>query len=680
MLIFDQLKKDDPQLRVLALVVLSGLGILLAGLWWVQVVSAREYQAHLDTQSYRTVRIPAARGRILDRNGAVLAENKPVYNISLYLEELQKQFNAVERREALRVRAELKSQAADLEKKLGRSLNKTERKQFIIDAKRRSGLREQARLEVASSVVSEISARLHQPIALDADAFERHYATRLALPYPVIKNLTPTQLALFEEQATDVPGVDLEVQSLRLYPGGTCAAHVLGFLQRNDDSAEGEESFFSYRLPDYRGLVGIEAGYDRELRGMAGAKSVLVNNVGYRQTERVWSPAEPGQNVVLTLDARIQEAAEHSLQNVFGPTTRGAVVVMDVNSGDILAIASSPTLDPNIFVTGITKTNWDKITELRAQLNRATQENYAPGSIFKMVVGLAALEAGLNPNEIHQAEANPEDPRHAMILVGRRPWKDLAPPGPYDFKRALKMSSNSYFITAGLRTGPEAIVRLGQHFHLGERSGLPTRQEVAGFFPSRQRVSIGWTDGNTANLSIGQDPVLVTPLQIAALTAAVANGGKLYWPRLVDRLEPQEPAPGVSPVIFPRAQVRDELNVRPRSLEILQAAMLADVEEPDGTGKRAAVPGLRICGKTGTAQVKNLQGEKTGQTTWFASFAPYGAPKYAVVVMIENGASGGETCAPVAGKIYAVLAPGALASSPATTTAGRDAGVHGKTP
>src|ERR1022692_2723086 len=345
MLIFDQLKKDDPQLRLVAIIVLGSLGVLLGGLWWVQVVSARDYQANLETQSFRTVRIPAVRGKILDRNGIALAENRPSYNVSLYLEELRRSFETAYVGEAVRARAELKQQQSELVKKLNRKLTKEERRQFNLTMKQRELLRQKARYEVASNVVMQVSQRLRQPLWLNPTNFERHYETRLALPCPVVTNLSAAQIALFEEQSTSPMGVDLEVQSTRYYPFETTAAHVLGHLRRDDDSKEGEEAFFSFRLPDYRGDVGVECGFDKELRGTAGAKSGLVNNAGYRQTENVWSPAQPGQNVVLTIDLRIQQAAEQALP-LFGPTTRGAVVVMDVLNGDILAMASSPTLNP----------------------------------------------------------------------------------------------------------------------------------------------------------------------------------------------------------------------------------------------------------------------------------------------------------------------------------------------
>jgi len=659
MLIFDQLRKDDPQLRIVALLVLAGLGMLLTGLWWVQIVSARDYQANLETQSFRTVRIPAVRGKILDRNGTVLAENRPTYNVSLYLDELRKSFDTVYSEKAARARRELAEEQKELSKRLNRKLTKAERRQFILTWKEKARLRQQARYMVASNVVVQVSRRLRQPLSLNATSFERHYQSRLALPCPVLTDLTPAQIALFEEQSTGTVGVDLEVQSTRCYPYGTTAAHILGHLRRDDDSKEGEMAFFSYRLPDYRGVVGIEYGCDKELRGTAGAKSVLVNNMGYRQTENVWSPAEPGRTVVLTLDLRIQQAAERALQEVFGPATRGAAVVMDVDSGDILAMASSPRFNPNSFIPSLSHAEARRITELQAEKNLATQENYAAGSIFKPIVGLACLEAGLNPNSTMQ---NP-----GYIDVGKKRFGDLALPGDYDFRRALKMSCNTYFINHGLHVaGISNIVRLAQRFHLGERTGLPTRQEISGNFPSLKRVSSGWYPADTGNLCIGQGPMDVTPIQMAVVTAAIANGGKVLRPRLVARLEPADGTWGGQTDYFPSAQVRDELGVRRHNLEVLQEAMLADVEDSDGTGVKAAVPGMRIAGKTGTAQVKNAQGVLVDHITWFISFAPYDKPRYAVVAMVEGGTSGGGTCAPIVQKIYTAIQE-------------RDRGASGKT-
>jgi penicillin-binding protein 2 len=651
MLVFDQLKKNDPQLRLLAVAVLTGLLVLLAGLWWVQVVSSKDYQANLETQSFRTVRIPAVRGRIIDRNGFTLAENRPTYNVALYLEELHKPFEAAASNQIVQARSALKRQMEEQQKKLHRKLTKEERKRFVLSSKDRAVIRQAARYEVASNVVTQVSQRLRQALWLNPTNFERHFETRLALPFPVLANVTPAQIALFEEQTGGQPGVDLEIQSTRWYPYGTSAAHVLGHLKRDDESKEGEDAFFSFRLPDYRGVVGIEYGFDKELRGMAGAKSVLVNNAGYRQTENVWSPAEAGRNVVLTIDLRIQQAAEQALQRPFGAATRGAVVVMDVHTGDILAMASSPTYNPNSFLPSLSHQDAQRMTQTGSEKNCATYENYQPGSIFKTVVGLACLEAGLDP------EATIENPGY--IDVGRKPFHDLAAPGSYNFHRALKMSSNTYFIYNGLHVaGISNIVRLTQRLHLGERTGLPTLQETPGIFPSLKKVGASsWHDGDTANICIGQGPMAVTPIQMAVLASALANGGHVLWPRLVDRIESADPTAPAPPVVFPSGRVRDELGVRASHFQIVQKAMLADVEE-DGTGNQARVEGMGICGKTGTAQEKNSENQIIGEKTWFLSFAPYEQPRYAVVVMVEmppRRGSGGGTCGPIARQIYTVI-------------------------
>ncbi|HKW28679.1 MAG TPA: penicillin-binding transpeptidase domain-containing protein [Verrucomicrobiae bacterium] len=654
MLIFDELKKNDPQLRLVAMVLASGLAVLLAGLWWVQIVSAREYENHLETQSYRTVRIPAVRGKILDRNGRVLAENHPQYNLGLYLDDLRKQFDAAYGQSLARMRTVQQQRIAAEEKKLGHPLTKVERRQFALTPEQREQLHEQARFRVASDVVRQVSERLGQPLQLNAAVFDRHYEARRALPYPLLTNLDSTQIARFEEQYTGTLGLNLDLQPVRIYPFGKTAGHLLGCLQRDDSSKQGEDAYFNYYLPDYRGMVGIEAGCDAELRGRAGTEAVLVNNLGYRQSVNILSPSEPGQNVVLTLDMDIEEAATQSLERQQGADVRAAVVVMDVRTGDVLAMVSSPSIDPDYAANDPAYLADPK---LRPQINRATQENYAPGSIFKPIVGLAALEAGLDPNAIVD---NP-----GYVYVGRRHITDLAPPGQYNFRRAIIFSSNTYFITVGLRAGIEHLVRMAEKFHFGERTGLPTRQETPGIFPTLKQVSSAdWHDGDSANICIGQGEMAVTPMQMAVAYAAIANGGTILWPRLVERIEPQDPASGEAVINYPTAVVRDHLGVNARNLKILRDAMLAETQE--GTGQAAQVPGLQICGKTGTAQVMNSRNQEIDRTTWFASFAPYENPRYAVVVMMEGRTFWGATCAAIAHDIYGEIVKKANAGTPGT--------------
>lgn len=675
MLIFDQLKKNDPQLRMLALLVLAGLFVLACGLWWVQIVSAREYRANLETQSVRTIRIPAVRGKILDRNGIALAENGPTYNISLYLEELSDQFKKEYRRLRNQQIKVVTNPVPIWKRMFGYSGVRT---QYIrLSRSATDDLVWQARNNVVSNEIFQISRDLRRPLNFDPRDFKRHYLTRLALPYPVAENIGPADIAKFAEQSSNVPGMDLDLQSTRFYPFETTAAHLLGHLRKDDRSVEGEVAFFNYRLPDFRGSVGLEYAFDSELHGRAGAKSVIVNNLGYRQNENILSPGEPGQNVVLTLDLHLQQAAEKALQDASVPApVRGAAVVMDVRTGDILAMASLPTFNPNYFVQGFPPGEYQRIQTLTAEKNRATQENYRPGSIFKPVVALACLENGLNPNALYEVEPNPQRPTSGIIYVGRRAIRDTAPPGLYNFRRALIHSSNAYFIHNGLQPGNlEKIIELGQRLHLGEPVDLNTRQENSGSFPDLKRVHSQWTDGDTANLCIGQGYLDITPMQMTIVAAALANGGKVLWPRLVDRIESQDSSKEQPPKIFPKGRVRDTLGVKRSTLQILENAMLDDTESPEGTAYRAFSNWphqneMRVCGKTGTAQVQDIHNRLLSYTTWFLSFAPYENPRYAVVVMVENGSSGGGTCAPIGREIYeAIVAreqmsnPGALAKN-----------------
>jgi penicillin-binding protein 2 len=631
MLIVDQLRSKDPAFRVVTVAVLAGLTLLAAGLFHVQVLSARKFKASQVSQSFRTVRMPAIRGQIRDRNDVALADNRPAYQVNLYLEELRPYFQSTY--------------------EMARA-----GKRHSVSERLRLG--QLARYHVVSNLVHVVGITLDQTLALSETEFRKHYDQRRALPLPVATDLEQAQLAKFLEQSAALPGCDLEAQPARIYPHGSTAAHVIGYLRRDDRYSEGEGEFH-YRLPDFSGMVGIERMFDDELRGEPGMKSVLVNSLGYRQSESIWTPTDPGDHVVLTMDLAIQQAAEQAL-NSAGPYTRGAAIVMDVRNGDVLALASVPAFDPNRFFPRIGHEDWARLNDpiMLPLINRATYGSYAPGSIFKIVVGLAGLEAGtIHPEELY---ASPGYYQLGQPPRGRR-WRDQAEggqPAEFDFKKALKLSSNAYFIHHGMILGPDKVLALCQRLHLGEKTGLPIGQEVAGTLPSREWQAAnlpGWHDGDTANLCIGQGYLAVTPMQMAVMTAAVANGGTVFWPRLVSRIEPH-PISSEDPVrAFQAGRVRDRLGVSRGNLEIVHKAMLADVEDRNGTGRRAAVPGLRICGKTGTAQITRGR-EVIDHTTWFVSFAPYGEPRYAVVVMVESGAGGGETCAPVAGRIYEAIA------------------------
>lgn len=641
MLIFDQLRKADRPLRWVAAVVLLGMLTLLGGLWRVQVMSSRKYVESLKDQSVRNVLIAAPRGKILDRNGNLLAENQPKFVVNLYLEDLRNRFTY--------------EYTNNVRKQFAR-----EHPNGRVTSAVKAELNRMARYNVVSNIVWQVSSAVGQPLILDEKKFARHYVESLALPLPILENLTMQQVVIFMERAVNIPGVELEVQPIRVYPHGSTAVHLLGYVRSEVVHSDEEGIAFEDKTPALVGKTGIEASFDEELRGRPGIKSILVNNLGYRQSEEVWSEPLHGENVTLTIDLEVQKAAEKALitaGNLGGTNIRAAAVAIDVRTGDILASASSPTYDPNMFLDRVTQEEYQRMLDpdLRPQLNRAYYGGYHPGSTFKIITGAAALEANVvDPRQIFY---NP-----GYYMVGRRRIDDTAPPGNYDFEEAFKHSCNSYFIEYGLRVGAQRLIEMGNRFGLGEKTGVVVpQQEVGGYFPEPgqrfKKDGAAWMDGDTANLSIGQGEIIVTPLQMALMTAAVANGGKLLKPRMVMEVtggfEQHEPS-GAN--LLGNGVVRD-VNLSPRTLQILHAAMYADVQEKGGGGTNAYVAGFNVCGKTGTAQVRRPRSKGGGidHTTWFVAYAPYEAPRYAVAVMVESGSSGGQTCAPKAREIFKAL-------------------------
>ena len=669
MLIFDQLHRADRPLRLVSWLIAFGLAVLLGGLWWVQVVRSRQFTEDQFNQSYRTVRVPAPRGKIMDRNGEVLAENRPVYSVSLYLGDRSWRQSVVAHykaaKDAARRAKAVRRQPNAMEKILSwfgyePSLVKLGRLETEVE----NALGRAARYIVTSNIVAQLGDILGQRLTLDAPNFHRHYQNSLVLPLPIFQNLNAAQIARLQERGLRMPGVDMEIQPVRVYPRGTLAAHVVGYMRASIESSEGELAYFDYRLPDYRGFSGLEYSLDSVLRGKAGGKSVQVNNLGYRQNETSISAVEAGHDLTLTIDAEIQRVAEYELArapHVWPVTIRGAAVVLNVRTGEIIALASAPTFNPNNWIPGISREDFRAYhdTNTTPMLNRAIFGGYAPGSTFKTVVALAGLEAGtLRPQELITVAPNPRDPAHGIIYVGQQAIKDTAVPGQYDFKRAYKRSSNAYFITNGLMVGRDAVIRMAERMHFGQRTGLPLAQDSRATLPTRdwlQQRGLPWRDGDTANLSIGQGYVTVTPLQMAVAMAAVANGGRVLWPQLILATNAQDEVVDLSSRSGVRPQLREQLPVSARTLEIVQSAMLADTEDADGSGRSAKVDGFRVCAKTGTAQIEDRTGRNIDVMTWLASYAPYEDPRYAVVVMVQSGKSGGDTCGPVAKGIYEAL-------------------------
>jgi penicillin-binding protein 2 len=636
----DMFKEDGGRLRAVTAMVALGLFVLLGGLWFVQIVCAQHFETDLKRQSFRHVRTPAMRGRVLDRNGSVLADDKPRYNAVLYLEDLQPQFT---------------NQFAHLRSNYARAHPEVVTPKGKINLPKELGqqLHWQADCDVVSNYTYDVSSSLHEPRLLNASAFLRHYTNYPYVPFQIIPELQPAQVAVLSERWLGQSAVEMETQPARDYPNGSLAANLLGYVMRRDASPGGK---FAFDMPDYEGESGVEHVYDGQLRGQPGDKSVLINNMNYRQREQIEALNQPGNDVYLTIDLPLQKAAEGALARAQA-NVRGAVVVMNPRNGDILVMASAPTFDPNMFsrehitTEEVARLNDAKFTP---QVNRAVMGAYPPGSTFKIITGLACLESGLNPNEVFDSPGIYTPPKG-------RPIADTAAAGPYTFERAFYRSCNTYFIMKG-KDKLRSILEMAKRFHLGEKTELFSgRQEATGNIPGPEKV--GPLLGMSApDICIGQE-ITTTVVQMADLISVIANGGTLYWPRVVSHA--RSPDTGATEELVAPGRVRDHVQLHPDHLAIIREAMLADTQHADdsfGKGGSAynafhtnqALAGFRVAGKTGTAQVKS-PGSQFKHVTWFDSYGPYEDPRYVVIVMVEDGASGGGTCAPVAETIYEAI-------------------------
>jgi penicillin-binding protein 2 len=644
MFIFDLLKNQQQRVRVIAAGIAAGLVALLGGLWFVQVVSAKHFEMDLQRQSFRTVRVSAVRGRILDRTGLPLAENRPHYNAVVYLEELRGQFDT-ELEQLTHAYVRQHPEIVSVKHKIN------------LKSAVRTQLQLQADYRVVSNLAWNAGALLQEPRALDAKLFLRQTGNYPYMPFQILTNLAPRQVAIFAEQLSSQPALELETQPVRSYPHGAAAAHLVGYVQRKDNF-EDEEFSCQYRLPDYEGKSGVEGAFDSQLRGQPGIKSVLVNNRGYRQREETITAAEGGEDIWLTIDLAVQQAAEKALAEAVFNTRGGAAVVMDVRNGDILALASAPAFDPNVFITGISESESQRLNdeEHSPQLNRAVDGAYPPGSTFKIITAIACLESRvLDPNEVYNSPGEYSESGHHIA--------DTAGPGEFNFERAFYRSSNTYFIHYGMKAGLRKLLEVAKRFHLGEKTQIGIHPEAGGHVPGPEDAGRALGQSSTPDVCIGQE-IDVSPLQMAVMTGAIANGGTLFWPRLISHSV--SPDSGQQKEICAAGRVRERLSLDPRHLEIIRQAMLADTEHgaPGDFGtayeafhaanREPFLADFRVAGKTGTAQVES-SGKTKYDDTWFVSFGPYENPRYAVVVMVDHGASGGRSCAPVARKIYQAL-------------------------
>ena len=564
----------------IAVAVMGAFLVIVGQLWYLQVLEGGHFLDASDKNRIRIRPVAAPRGILFDKNGVPLVDNRPAFTLSLIPRELPRED---QNRDAV----------------LGRV----------------ASLLQIPYQELAESVTR-----------VPSDSF---------LPVRVRRGLTLEDMAKIEEWKLELPGVIVEVEPQRTYPNSRFAAHLLGYVREaSDEQLKGGR----YRRGDMVGQSGLERLLDEFLRGRDGGERIEVDALGRPVRVVQHTDPHPGSQVITTIDRRVQEAAEQAMEG-----KAGAIVVMDPRSGDIRALVSTPAFEIDRFTATIDRAAWLRVVQDpdHPLLNRAIQSQYAPGSIFKIVVTAAGLqEATIAPMD--RVYCNGEFHLGAWTF---KDWKEGGH-GSVDLQKALAQSCNIFYYQAGLKIGGAAITKYARAFGFGTATGVELGGEKLGLIPQPKGRRKSWQGGDIVNMSIGQGQVLVTPLQVARFMAAVANGGVLWKPRLVERIE--RPDRGV--LYSDPGQVAGHVELSPAVWAFLRQALWAVVN--DGTGIGAKIPGIDIAGKTGTAQmIAHSKAEKGQDHAWFAAFAPVRDPEVVVVVLVERGGKGGQVAAPIARRI-----------------------------
>jgi penicillin-binding protein 2 len=580
----DRRDVGKQRVTVVTVVVMLAFLVIVGQLWYLQVLEGGHFLDASDKNRIRIRPVAAPRGILYDRHGVPLVDNRPAFTLSLIPRELPRDEQT---RDAV----------------LGRVASL---------------------LRIPYQELSEAIARV--PL----DSF---------LPVRVRRGLTLEDMARVEEWKLELPGVIVEVEPQRAYPSSRFAAHLLGYVREANDEQLRQGR---YRRGDMVGQTGLERLLDEYLRGRDGGERIEVDALGRPVRVIQHTDPHPGAQVVTTIDRRIQEAAEQAMEG-----RPGAVVVMDPRNGDVLAMVSTPAFDIDRFTGSIDRAAWLRVVQDpdHPLLNRVIQSQYAPGSVFKIVVAAAGLQEGtLTPGDrVHC------DGEFRLGTWTFKDWKEEGH-GTVDTRGALVHSCNIFFYQAGLRIGGAAITRYARAFGFGQPTAIDLGAEKFGLVPgprARRRGAAVWQAGDVVNMAIGQGQILVTPIQVARFMSAVANGGVLWKPRVVQRVERVDREllwsdPG---------QVTGHVELAPAVWAFLRESLWAVVND-GGTGAGARIPGLDVAGKTGTAQtIANSRADRGQDHAWFAAFAPARAPEVVVVVLVEGGGKGGQVAAPVARKI-----------------------------
>ena len=595
---------------------LAGILLLTGRLWYVQVARGDEYTSRIRSNSQVNVRLPSVRGEILDRNGVPLAENRSSVAVELYLPDIVRAYRE-KHGEVPRRSYQTTVQGMMTEKS----------EPDIVKILNETVIKRLADLGIAEDY--------------NAASLRLHYRNNTEVPFTYIEDLDFETMARFAEHQVDMPGVNVTVRPVRRYTYGALGAHFLGYVGEPNEVNKDEAARFTFYQGDMEGKTQLELIFDDELRGEAGARILQRDAKGKIQGEIERKEPRSGHNIQLTIDARIQYIAEKALRVV----RRGAAVVVDPHSGDILALASVPSFDPNSFIPAIAASDWNALTgdATNPLLNRATSA-YAPGSTYKVLPALAGLRKGLAEKSFTCSGG---------VKYGKHMLKCSGTHGTIGLTSALRVSCNSFFCLYGNAAGIDEIDAVGNMLGLGQKSGAPISGEYAGILPgpewlSKQNLREQWSTGQTANTSIGQGFVLATPLQMAMVASTVANWGTSYYPRLVDKVVARDGTVVKQEPVRVRANLLEN-GFTVEAIDLVRQGLWDVVNRGGGTAPGARIKNYQVAGKTGTAQF--WRRGIPDNHVWFITFAPYDKPRYAVCVMVNGGASGGGVAAPIASKI-----------------------------
>lgn len=580
---------DPEMIRVGIILFLIFLLFAIIGLqlWNIQVNSNAEHKERAVRQKVRKIRMPAVRGWILDSDGTVVAGNRVSYDLVFHLSEMRMP-------------------------KRSKTLDKV------------------------MSVADRAATIIGRKNLLTPELISRHMNLYPGIPMSVFTDLNPRELGLVMEYTSIEEGLEVLANPVRSYPMKSFASHLIGYVGPSDSSGAADRKEFFYYVPDLSGRAGLEAVYNDMLCGSPGKKLVMVNSRGFvHQLLEPPIPAKNGHDLILTLDTKAQKIAESLLLN-----RRGSIIVLDASNGAVLAMASSPGYDLEKFIPSIQREDYQLLLDDpgRPFLNRSTMGSYMPGSIIKPLDALALLENGVNHEEEIVCDGATPVPHRKPIHCAA--WR-IGGHGALNLEGAIKKSCNDYFIEQIMKLGITKYSKLLASAGLGNKTGFELNERT-GLIPPESDPS--WAVSETAYTAIGQGRIEVTPLQAVVYTAALANGGTLYRPYVVDRIVDTDG----NVIQQTKPLVNGQLAASKQSIALVVSGMARVVNEQGGSAMQAKSRRIKLHGKTGTAQVGPATARS--QNTWFIAFGTdsQSGKTYAIVVMVEFGSSGGGTCAPLA--------------------------------